>query len=203
MNGRLRNTLLAVGLSLVVGNACAQNLLIRNATVHTAGTQGTLQNTDVLVKGGNIAAIGRGLSANGADVIDAGGKPLTPAMFGGVSGIGLEEVSLEDSTTDQSLALGAQSKQMVVRPEFDATLAYNPASVVVPVTRVEGIGFALLTANSGNGGSIIGGQGAVVRLDGGIDPVGARAVRAARQRRRRAQRRQPRRAMDAAGPAGR
>lgn len=177
MNVRLRKTLLAAGLSLLVGNACAQNVLIRNATVHTAGAQGTLQNTDVLVKGGNIAAIGRGLSAaGGSEVIDAGGKPLTPTMFGGVTAIGLEEVSLEDSTTEQSLALGAQSKEMIVRPEFDATLAYNPESVVVPVTRVEGIGFALLGANSGNGGSIIGGQGAVVRLDGDIDPVGPRVL---------------------------
>ena len=120
----LLKTLLAVGLSLLVGNASAQNLLIRNATMHSAGAQRTLQHTDVLVKGGNIAAIGRGLSANGAEVIDAGGKPLTPTMFGGVTGIGLEEVSLEDSTTEQSLALGAQSKQMVVRPGFDAALAY-------------------------------------------------------------------------------
>ena len=74
--------LLVAGSVLFVCNASAQNLLIRNATVHTAGAQGTLQNTDVLVKGGNIAAIGRGLSAaGGIEVIDAGGKPLTPTMF--------------------------------------------------------------------------------------------------------------------------
>ena len=38
---------------------------------------------------------------------------------------------------------------MVVRPEFDVTLAYNPESVLLPVTRVEGIGFTLLGANAG------------------------------------------------------
>ena len=175
MSRRFGKTLLAIGLSLLVGNAAAQNVLIRNATVHTAGAQGTLQNTDVLVQGGNIAAVGRGLSANGVEVVDAGGKPLTPTLFGGVSAIGLDEVSAEDPTNDQSLALG-QGKQMVVRPEFDVTLAYNPASLLVPIARVEGIGFTLLGANAVNGGSIIAGQGAVVRLDGSPDPAGPKLL---------------------------
>jgi hypothetical protein len=165
----------ALALCLIASTAFAQNILIRNATVHTAGAQGTLQNTDVLVQGGNIAAIGRGLSAKGVDVIDAAGKPLTPTLFGGVTAIGLDEVSAEDPTNDQSLGLG-QGKQMVVRPEFDVTLAYNPASVLVPIARVEGIGFALLGADTANGGSIIAGQGAVVRLDGSADPAGPKIL---------------------------
>jgi hypothetical protein len=28
-----------------------------------------------------------------------------------------------------------------LRPEFDVTLAYNPASVLIPVARLDGIGF--------------------------------------------------------------
>ena len=176
MSRGLRRTLLAVGLSLLAGSAFAQNVLIRNATVHTAGAQGTLQNTDVLVQGGNIAAIGPSLSAaSGIDVVDAAGKPLTPTLFGGVTAIGLDEVSAEDPTNDQSLALG-QGKQMVVRPEFDVTLAYNPASVLIPIARVEGIGFTLLGADADNGGSIIAGQGAVVRLDGSADPAGPKVL---------------------------
>ncbi len=180
MSRRVRRTLLAIGLSLLVGNVAAQNtlsnsVLIRNATVHTAGAQGTLQNTDVLVRDGNIAAVGRGLSASGVEVVDAGGKPLTPALFGGVTAIGLDEVSAEDPTNDQSLALG-QGKQMVVRPEFDVTLAYNPASLLVPIARIEGIGFTLLGANAVNGGSIIAGQGAVVRLDGSPEPAGPKLL---------------------------
>ena len=172
---RVRLAALAAALALLSGNAFAQNVLIRNATVHTAGVQGTLKNTDVLVRDGTIAAIGTGLPAGSATVVDAGGKPLTPAMFGGVSAIGLDEVSSEDPTNDQSLALG-QGKQMVVRPEFDVTLAYNPASVLVPIARVEGIGFTLLGADTANGGSIIAGQGAVVRLDGSADPAGPKLL---------------------------
>lgn len=157
------------------GPALAQTLLIRNATVHTASAQGTLQNTDVLVRNGTIAAIGKNLSAADAAVVDAQGKPLTPALFGGVSSIGLQEISLGDDTRDGALALG-ESKEIVVRPEFDVTLAYNPLSMLIPVARVEGIGFAMLGADSVAGGSIVGGQGGVVRLDGSADPIGPRAL---------------------------
>ena len=38
----------------------AQDLLIRNATVHTATARGTLQNADVLVRDGRISAVGSG-----------------------------------------------------------------------------------------------------------------------------------------------
>ena len=165
--------LAAAALSFVALAAGAQDLLIRNATVHTAGPQGTLQGADVLVRDGVIAAVGTGLPAPaGVQVVDAQSRPLTPTLFGGITAIGLEEVSGERSTVDASLALGAETHLMTVRPEFDVTLAYNPASVLVPVTRIEGIGWTLLEAGSTEGGSIIGGQGAVVRLDGSADPAG-------------------------------
>lgn len=167
---------LAAGLALGASTeAFAQTVLIRNATVHTAGAQGTLQATDVLVRDGTIAAIGKQLSAAGVETVDAQGKPLTPALFGGITALGLQELSLGDDTQDDALSLG-DPKEMVVRPEFDVTLAYNPASVLVPVARVEGIGFTMLGAESVSGGSIIGGQGGMVRLDGSPDPIGPRAL---------------------------
>jgi hypothetical protein len=168
---------LFIGLLLASMGAGAQELLIRNATVHTAGAQGTLKNADVLVSGGTVRAVGTGLSAPaGAQVVDAQGRPVTPTLFGGITEIGLEEVSGEKATVDQSLALGAGTKEMIVRPEFDVTLAYNPESVLIPVTRIEGIGWTLLGAGATHGGSIVAGQGGVVRLDGSPDPLGPRAL---------------------------
>ncbi len=177
MNRRsMRQLALLAALLAAGGIASAQDLLIRNATVHTAGARGTLQNADVLVKHGRIAAVGSGLSAGNAAVVDAQGQPLTPALFGGITDIGVEEVSGESSTVDATLALGANAADMQVRPEFDVTLAYNPDSVLVPVARVEGIGWTLLAAGSRSGGSLIGGQGGLVRLDGSLDAVGPRAL---------------------------
>lgn len=158
--------------SLVATNCLAQDVLIRHATVHTAGPQGTLQNADVLVQGGVIRAVGANLQAPASvAVVEAGGKPLTPALFGGITEIGIEEVSGEAETVDSAVTLAGNQP---MRPEFDVTLAYNPDSVLIPVARVEGLGFTLLGANTG--GSFIAGQGGVVRLDGSADPIGPRVL---------------------------
>lgn len=169
--------ILAAGALLLACNGVsAQDLLIRNATVHTATPRGTLHNADVLVHDGRISAVGIGLAAGRAQVVDAQGAPLTPTLFGGITEIGLEEVSAEKPTADSTLTLGDGARHMTVRPEFDVTLAYNPESVLVPVARIEGIGWAVLGAGSSAGGSIIGGQGGVVRLDGSMDPIGPRVL---------------------------
>lgn len=56
-------------------------LLFKNATVWTNEKEGILKETDVLVKNGKIAAIGNGLSDNGAVVIDAKGKHITSGII--------------------------------------------------------------------------------------------------------------------------
>ena len=169
---------LYLGLVLASASVQAQNVLIRHATVHTAGARGTLKNADVLVRGGIIRAVGVGLAKpSGITVVEANGRPLTPGLFGGLSDIGLEEVSAEDSTVDSGLAFGGASQAPQMRPEFDVTLAYNPDSVLIPVARLDGLTFTALSANSGAGGSLIAGQGSVVRLDGKYaDPLGGRLL---------------------------
>jgi imidazolonepropionase-like amidohydrolase len=57
------------------------DILIKNATVWTSEKEGVLPNTDVLVKNGKIAAIGKDLSDNGAIIIDGTGKHLTPGII--------------------------------------------------------------------------------------------------------------------------
>jgi hypothetical protein len=151
----------------------AQNLLIRGATVHTVSQQGTLRNADVQVRGPVIAYVGPATAIPpGATVIDAKGKELTPGLFGGLTTIGLQEITLESQTVDSSLDTKAPDWEQQWRPEFDVTLAYNPRSVLVPVARIDGITWTVLIPDSGdpdNGGGIIGGQGAAVTLDGRYD----------------------------------
>ncbi len=56
-------------------------LLIQGATVWTSGPQGTLQNADVLVSGGKIAAVGSGLKGpTGATVVDGKNMHVTPGI---------------------------------------------------------------------------------------------------------------------------
>jgi len=176
MNRHILRTLAAAALTFVSMGAFAQDLLIRNAKVHTAASAGTLDGHDVLVREGRIAAIGRGLSAPDIASVDANGRPLTPALFGGITGIGIEEVNLEPATNDGHLAFGNSAKDIRVHPEFDVTRAYNPDSILIPIIRNEGIGFTLLGADSRPGGSIIGGQGGIVRFDGSPDPLDGRVL---------------------------
>ena len=147
--------LAALLLALAGTPAGAQDLLIRNATVHTATARGTLQAADVLVRNGLIAAVWQGLSAAGVATVDAQGRPLTPTLFAGITDIGVEEVSGESATVYHCVSLGQSGKDMQVRPEFDVTRAYNPDTVLVPVARVEGLGWTTLAATPTGGGSFI------------------------------------------------
>jgi imidazolonepropionase-like amidohydrolase len=57
-------------------------VLVKNATIWTAGPQGTLQNADLLVKAGKIAAVGKNLAAPaGAVVVDGTGKQVAPGVI--------------------------------------------------------------------------------------------------------------------------
>ena len=150
-------------------SASADTLFIRGATIHTQSGAGVLEHADLVVRDGRIAELGTGLSVpGGARVIEAGGRQVTPGLFGGLGHLGLAEIGLEPTVDDYSLKLGA------MRPEFDVTPAFNGESVVLGVGRVGGVTFAQLAPDAEPGdathsGSLIAGQGALVHLDGGVD----------------------------------
>ncbi len=141
--------------------AQADAIMIRGANVHTMTADGMLENTDVFISAGKIQRIGKNLPVPKDDVavFDAEGKALTPGFFAGITAIGITEIPAVEESTDSGLALNE------MRPEFDVVPAYNPNSSVIPVTRIEGFTFTLLGADTE--GSIFGGQGQMVRLDGG------------------------------------
>src|SRR5438105_3398457 len=57
------------------------SVLIQGATIWTSGPQGTLQNADLLVTDGKIAAVGNGVKApSGATVVDGKGVHVTPGI---------------------------------------------------------------------------------------------------------------------------
>ncbi len=58
-----------------------ETMLIKNATVWTSDKQGILPATDVLVKNGKIAAIGKNLNESGARIIDGTGKHLSAGII--------------------------------------------------------------------------------------------------------------------------
>src|SRR5215210_2471580 len=69
------------GGAAAASGGATQDTLIRNATVLTA-SHGTLEGTDVLIRGGKIASVGKNLKApEGARVIDATGKFVSPGII--------------------------------------------------------------------------------------------------------------------------
>lgn len=147
----------------------AEALFINDATVYTMGSQGVLQNADILVRDGRIKAVGSELPVPAdAAVIEARGRPVTPGFFAGITQLGLVEISMEARKVDSELSFED------LRPEFDVSSAYNPHSTAIPVTRIEGYTWTLLGA--ARGGNIVGGQGRAVALTGAFsdflgDPV--------------------------------
>ena len=130
--------------------------------MHTGVTGAAPQaGTDVLVQGGKISALGKGLVAPaGARVVDAQGRPVTPGVFGGLTRIGLEEIGLDSANGDHSQRLGQ------MRPEFDVSQAWNPDAPSLVVHRMNGVTFTVLTPGSASGGSFVAGQGAPASLVG-------------------------------------
>jgi imidazolonepropionase-like amidohydrolase len=73
--------LLFVVMGICLHAQARNEVLIKNATVLTAA-RGTLENTDILIRDGKIARIGKGLTAGaGARTIDATGKFVTPGII--------------------------------------------------------------------------------------------------------------------------
>jgi imidazolonepropionase-like amidohydrolase len=58
-----------------------ETILVKNATVWTNEKDGVLQNADVLIRNGKVAAVGKNLQANDARVIDGTGKHVTPGII--------------------------------------------------------------------------------------------------------------------------
>ena len=58
-----------------------ETILIKNATVWTNEKEGVMENADVLLKNGKIAAVGKNLSDASAKVIDGTGKHVTPGII--------------------------------------------------------------------------------------------------------------------------
>jgi imidazolonepropionase-like amidohydrolase len=161
----MKRLLIIAALAVSAATSQAQDLLITNATLHAMGDGGVMESADILIEGGRVAKIADQITApSGVNTVDAAGKPVTPALFAGVTATGLVDVNAVSSSVDnrlQELFTG------LMHPEFDIRPAYNPNSAVVPVTRVEGFGYALLAASFGD--RSIPGSGTLVRFDGGYD----------------------------------
>ncbi len=128
-----------------------ENILIKNGTVWTSEKEGKLENTDVLIKNGKIAAVGKNLSDATAKVIDATGKNIT-------AGIIDEHSHIASSSTNE----GGQSVTSEVRIGDNL----NPDDINIYRQLSGGVTTSHILHGSAN---TIGGQTQLIKLRWGMD----------------------------------
>lgn len=129
-----------------------QNILIKNATVWTSENDQVLQNTDILIKNGKIAQIGKNLSGRGAKVIDGTGKYVTAGIIDEHSHIATSAVNEAGQNSTAEVTI-----EDVVNPD-DINIYRNIAGGVTSIQVLHG------SANP------IGGRSAIIKLKWGENP---------------------------------
>ncbi|MBX3257064.1 MAG: amidohydrolase family protein [Chitinophagaceae bacterium] len=131
-----------------------QALLFKNATVWTSDAAGKLENTDVLIKDGKIAQVGKNLLDAKATVIDATGKHITAGIIDEHSHI-----------ATASINEGAQSVTSEVRIADNL----NPDDINIYRQLSGGVTSSHILHGSAN---TIGGQTQLIKLRWGADDEG-------------------------------
>lgn len=134
----------------------AQTIAITGGTVYPVSGP-KIDNATVLIRDGRIAAVGTNVAIPaGATRIDAAGKWVTPGLIDGAGNMGLREISAVQNTNEGTL------RGNEVAAAFNVAEGINPASTLIPVTRIEGVTTTLAVP----GGDLIWGQAVLIDLDG-------------------------------------
>jgi imidazolonepropionase-like amidohydrolase len=134
----------------------AQTIAVTGATVYPVSGP-KLANATVLIKDGKITAVGTQVTIPAdAARIDARGKWVTPGLIDGAGQMGLVEIAAVSGTREGTV------KGDTIAAAFNVAEGINPASTLIPVTRIEGI-TTTLAAPSGN---LVSGQAVLIDLEG-------------------------------------
>jgi imidazolonepropionase-like amidohydrolase len=122
----------ALTISTAIAQRTASDTLIRNATVLTI-TRGVLTNTDVLIRDGKIAGVGKNLTAPaGAKIIDATGRFVMPGI------IDCHSHSMLDTINEGTLAVTSMVRTADVLNPTDIDLYRELAGGVTTLNLLHG-----------------------------------------------------------------
>jgi imidazolonepropionase-like amidohydrolase len=135
--------------------AADDSFILRNVTIHPV-TGPAIPAATIVVANGKIVEFGAKVTLpKNAKPIDGKGLHLYPGLIDSASNVGMSEVSSVRETSDTT-ELGD------FNPQLRAVSSINPSSEHIPVTRGNGITASVMYP----GGGIIGGQVALMHLDG-------------------------------------
>ncbi|PSL47259.1 imidazolonepropionase-like amidohydrolase [Chitinophaga niastensis] len=124
-----------------------QDILIKNTTVWTNEKEGKLENTDVLIRNGKIAQVGKNLAAGNARVIDGTGKHLSAGII--------------DEHSHIAISKGVNESSQAVTSEVRIADVLNPDDVNIYRQLSGGVTASHLLHGSANP---IGGQSQLIKL---------------------------------------
>lgn len=134
--------------------APAAVLAITNAHIFPV-TQPPIAHGTIVIRNGRIEALGAGVAAPaGATVIDAAGEDVYPGWISARSTIGLSDPGAG--------GYGDTNEMLDFNPALRPTVAFHNDSDTIPVARANGV----TTVGLMPGGGVLGGQAAVMNLDG-------------------------------------
>jgi len=117
-----------------------EGLLLKGGTVHTADSEGVLENTDIYIKDGKIIKIGKDLKVSASRVEDLNGKIVTPGFIAPYSQLGIVEIEAVAETRDD--------RSTVYSSGLSIVSAFNPHSTLIPYNLRGGITTALSVPSS-------------------------------------------------------
>lgn len=136
----------------------SEELLLKNAIIHTATDKGTLEVADLLIRNGLIVRVGKNLSSYQARIEDLSGKVISPGLISPHSQLGIVEIELIPETRDD--------RSKIYSAGLNIDSAFNPSSTLIPYNLSGGITLSL-TAPSSSG--LFSGQTSVFSLSGSLE----------------------------------
>jgi len=134
----------------------AQTIAITGGTVYPVSGP-RLEHATVLIRDGRIAAVGANVTIPAdATRIDAAGKWVTPGLIDAGGQMGLVEIDAVPGNREGTF------HGDTVAASFNVAEGINPASQLIPVTRIEGV----TTTLTSPGGNLVSGQAVLLDLDG-------------------------------------
>ena len=136
------NQKIVIGLvSLLLSSfSLSEELLLKNAKVHTATDRGTLENTDILIRDGFIVRIGKNIVSSRAEEKDLSGKTISPGLIAPQTQLGIVEIELIPETRDD--------RSDIYSAGLSIDTAFNPSSTLIPYNLTGGITLSLTSPSS-------------------------------------------------------
>lgn len=155
MNNKILVYVTALLLSL---NSFSEEILLKNATIHTATNQGSLENSDILIRDGYIVRIGENISSSSAIVVNLSGKEVSPGLIAPLSQLGIVEIGLVPETRDDT--------SNIYSAGLSIDSAFNPSSTLIPYNLTGGV---TLTLTSPSSSGLFSGMTSVFSLSGSLE----------------------------------